>query len=338
MSRAIYNEVEPFAVQWMRNLIAAGHVASGVVDGRSIKELQPDDVAGPGQRHFFAGIAVWSLALRMAGYPDDAPVWTGSCPCQPFSSAGQRRGTADERHLWPEWFRLIRECGPAVVVGEQVASKDGLAWLDTVRADMEGAGYAFAAFDLCAAGVGAPHIRQRLYFAAVRLAHHHHHRREGLAPSRVGAEQPCGHNTDGRGTVGGLADAASARREGGTRSKGHGGGFVRGIASENGGLGDTGRAGLEGLNGPGHLELHGGEESVRPVGSAGAPDYMRVTWLDCRDGKRRPTEPGLFPLAHGASGRVGRLRAYGNAIVAPLAAEFLRALKPEVSHLWEARR
>ena len=113
--------------------------------------------------HFFAGIGVWSYALRLAGWPDNRPVWTGSCPCQPFSSAGKGAGFTDERHLWPEFFRLIRECRPATVFGEQVASKDGLAWLDLVQNSLESAGYACGALDTCAAGVGAPHIRQRLY-------------------------------------------------------------------------------------------------------------------------------------------------------------------------------
>jgi DNA (cytosine-5)-methyltransferase 1 len=126
---ALYNEIEPFAAAWMRELMANGHIAQGVVDERSISDLTPADVAGPGQRHFFAGIGGWSYALRLAGVSDDADIWTGSCPCQPFSSAGKRRGTDDPRHLWPTWFALIRECRPAIVFGEQVAGADGLAWL-----------------------------------------------------------------------------------------------------------------------------------------------------------------------------------------------------------------
>lgn len=155
---AYYNEIDPFAAQWLRELINAGAIAPGDVDERSIADVDPDDLAGFCQCHFFAGIGVWSYALRLAGWPDDRPVWTGSCPCQPFSSAGKIAGFADERHLWPEFFRLIRECRPATIFGEQVASKAGLAWLDLVQADLECAGYACGALDTCAAGVGAPHI------------------------------------------------------------------------------------------------------------------------------------------------------------------------------------
>lgn len=164
--RAYYNEIDPYAAQWLRNLITAGHIAPGDVDERSIADVQPSELVRYTQCHFFAGIGIWSYALRCAGWPDDRPVWTGSCPCQPFSSAGSAGGFDDGRHLWPHWSRLIGECKPSVVFGEQVASRDGLAWLDFVCADMEAAGYAIGAIDTCAAGYGAPHIRQRLYFVA----------------------------------------------------------------------------------------------------------------------------------------------------------------------------
>lgn len=162
---AYYNEHDPFAADWLRNLISAGHIAPGYVDERDIRDVRPDDLRNYTQHHFFAGIGVWSYALRRAGWPDDRPVATGSCPCQPFSTAGRGGGFDDERHLWPSFYHLIQECGFPVVLGEQVASKDGLAWIDLVQADMEGAGYSGGALDLCSAGFGAPHIRQRLYFA-----------------------------------------------------------------------------------------------------------------------------------------------------------------------------
>lgn len=163
---AYYNEIDPFAAQWLRNLIDAGHIAPGVVDSRSIEEVTPNDLKGFKQCHFFAGIGVWSYALRRAGWPDDRPVWTGSCPCQPFSVCGSKKGKSDKRHLFPAWFRLISECQPNVIFGEQVASKDGLDWLDDVQAKLENAAYAFAGFDLCAAGFGAPQMRQRLFWVA----------------------------------------------------------------------------------------------------------------------------------------------------------------------------
>ena len=166
VANAIYNEIEPFAAAWLEQLAERGHIGPGRVDRRSVADLSPDDVAGPGQRHFFAGIGGWSYALRLAGVADDADVWTGSCPCQPFSVAGKGAGVDDPRHLWPAWFRLIRECRPSTIFGEQVAGRAGLEWLDAVRSDMEGCGYAFGSAVLTAAGVGAPHRRERLYFVA----------------------------------------------------------------------------------------------------------------------------------------------------------------------------
>jgi DNA (cytosine-5)-methyltransferase 1 len=151
---AYYNEHDSYAAQWLRNLIAAGLIPAGDVDTRDIRDVRPDELVRYTQCHFFAGIGVWPYALRRAGWPDDRPIWSGSCPCQPFSTAGAKDGFDDERHLWPHWFWLIRERRPAVVVGEQVAGKDGLGWLDLVSADMEGEGYAFGAADLCAAGIG----------------------------------------------------------------------------------------------------------------------------------------------------------------------------------------
>ena len=161
---AYYNEVDPYAAQWLRNLITAGEIAPGDVDERDIRDIRPDELTDYSQCHFFAGIGVWSHALRRAGWSDERPIWTGSCPCQPFSIGGAGEGFADERHLWPHFHWLIEQCRPSVVVGEQVASKDGLGWIDLVSADMEGTGYAFGASDLCAAGFGAAHIRQRLYW------------------------------------------------------------------------------------------------------------------------------------------------------------------------------
>ena len=154
MMAAYYNEFDPGAAAWLRELIAEGHIAPGDVDTRSIADVQPDDLKGYTQAHFFAGIGGWSLALRLGGWPDDRPVWTGSCPCQPFSAAGKRRGTDDERHLWPEFRRLIAARKPPTVLGEQVASADGREWFAAVRTDLEDLAYEVGGADLCAPGIG----------------------------------------------------------------------------------------------------------------------------------------------------------------------------------------
>lgn len=164
--RAYYNDNERFVCRWLRGLVADGSLPPGNVDERPIESVSAADLVGYDQCHFFAGIGGWPLALSMAGWPDEVPVWTGSCPCQPLSGAGLRRGHADKRHLWPAFYALIAECRPPIVFGEQVASADGREWLAAVRADLEALGYAVGAADLCAAGVGAPHVRQRLYWVA----------------------------------------------------------------------------------------------------------------------------------------------------------------------------
>lgn len=158
-----YNEFHAGKAEVLRNMIAEGLIPDGDVDERSIEDVVPSELTGYSQCHFFAGIGIWPLALRMLGWPDTRRVWTGSCPCQPFSSAGKGAGVDDERHLFPAWFHLIEQCRPDEVLAEQVASKDGLGWLDLVQAHMEGANYSGGFLDLCAAGFGAPHIRQRLY-------------------------------------------------------------------------------------------------------------------------------------------------------------------------------
>ena len=164
MLSVYYNEFDPFAAGWLHELIAIGAIPAGTVDTRSIKEVMPDDLKQYEVCHFFAGIGGWAEALRIADYA--GPVWTGSCPCQPFSEAGQRRGADDPRHLWPEFKRLIASAKPPIVIGEQVASADGREWLAGVRTDLEALAYEVGCADLCAAGVGAPTRRQRLYWIA----------------------------------------------------------------------------------------------------------------------------------------------------------------------------
>lgn len=163
---ALYNEIDEYAADWLERLIKANLIAPGIVDRRSIEDLRGDDLRGFRQVHFFAGIGVWSYALRCAGISDDTPLWTGSCPCQPFSAAGKGGGVDDERHLWPALLHLFREQRPVRFLGEQVASKDGLGWLDLVQTDLEAENYTIGALDTCSAGSGAPHIRQRLRIGA----------------------------------------------------------------------------------------------------------------------------------------------------------------------------
>ena len=383
---AYYNEHDPYAAQWIRNLIDHGHVASGVVDERDVWDVTPDDVRGFTQCHFFAGIGIWSHSLRLAGWADDRPVWTASCPCQPFSAAGKGVGFADERHLWPAFFHLVDQCRPPVIFGEQVASKAVEPWVDLVQDDMEALDYSFGAIPFPAASVGAPHIRDRLYWVAYRederhaLGHGGEGRSASIEPERLGCACGLAHpSTRGLGEHGRapwapghaaqcdatgerLAHPDRARQQqhaqcdcgaaqpGQQAPRRHDAcrcGFVgdteharlqvsvsvSGVPGREIGAGPgqaTERAGVyaDGL-GDADSKREGAERGIR--GGSGAECarssfWSDAEWIACRDRKARPTKPGIFPLAHGyPKPRVGMLRAAGNAIVAPQAAEWVRA-------------
>jgi DNA (cytosine-5)-methyltransferase 1 len=307
--KAFYNENEPYAVEWLRNLERAGHIAPGVVDPRGMQELKPKDLEGYRQAHFFAGIGGWSYALRLAGWPDEAEVWTGSCPCQPWSTAGRRKGEKDDRHLWPVWFALIEECRPSVVFGEQVGGPDGLRWLDLIFSDLEGAGYAVGAANLPAASVGAPHIRQRLFFVAFSSEQ----RREGKRVHlRAGKPRSSKSEAARRGPLSELGDASRAR----------GGRNARAV-SRTETQGD--QEGIQARCEPDVALTSSAARLGAPASAAGASFWEPCEWISCSDGKARPTKSGLQPLAHGVPARVGKLRAYGNAIVPQVAALFIQA-------------
>ena len=294
----------------LRELIKEGLIADGEVDDRSILDVKPSDLAGFVQCHFFAGIGGWSYALRLAEWPDDEPVWTGSCPCQPFSVAGKGLGERDERHLWPEFRRLIAECRPSVVFGEQVASKAGRGWLAGVRADLEAVGYGVGAADLCAAGVGAPHIRQRLYWVAESASERCDGRQGSSGQGRrASVEDGCW-----------MGNACCERRQ-----------QERGGSSGDEGP-DEGRtasgcdlvAGSSADGGLPHSMPTRRAEGRSIAGRRPSP-WGGAVLIPCADGKARRIEPSIEPLVDGLPGRVGLLRGYGNAIVPQVAAEFIGA-------------
>lgn len=290
-----YNEFDPQAAAWLRELIRAGEIPDGEVDERSILDVRPDDLRGFIQCHFFAGIGGWPYALRLARIPEDTSVWTGSPPCQPFSVAGKQEGKNDERHLSPHFLGLVGACRPRLLFGEQVASSyvfgkstgrvgrnyfgpPQWAWLDDLFDRLEAAHYAAGASDIPAAGIGAPHIRQRTFFGAINL--------DGLADADHAGSQ--GRIEPGRGCAaqlaagsGGLACGlaeASGRRE----ERPAGGWFAAGDRAERwaAGLGD------------GRHDC-GADAAYSPWAS---PD-----WLCCRDERWRPVEPIDERMAYGVS-------------------------------------
>lgn len=355
---AYYNEFDPYAAQWLRNLIEAGRIAPGIVDERSIEDVRPADIAGFTQCHFFAGVGVWSLALRKAGWPDDKPVWTGSCPCQPFSAAGAGAGFKDPRHLWPSFAWLIGQSKPPVIFGEQVASKAVEPWVDLVHADLEALEYAFGAIPFPSAGVGAPHIRDRLFWVADSNRKPSRQRgqidrrgdsgsdektrtgsRSGSVPDGMayagsaGSSEQRGGRHESSGSASDSSPGRLAHTDGGDASTEwqQRGGQQRQQPQNSGGLLGVAESNSERFNG--FDPLLQWEKSRRVEGvslettGCGPVNgfWGSADWIGCRDDRFRPVEPGTFPLANGAPSRVGRLRAYGNAINSEAAHEFIAA-------------
>lgn len=352
---ALYNEIEPAAAHVLRQVMADGVIAPGTIDTRSIKELKAHDVRGFTQAHFFAGGGLWSVAARLAGWPDDWPLWTASCPCQPFSQAGRGAGFADERHLWPDLLRLVDELDawerPPVIVGEQVAGQAGYDWFDRVRVDLGERGYQAGVVNIPAAAVDAPHIRQRLYWAAVRgdVADVPHNRQQWTGIARRWGSGPA--NDDGHGVT--LGDAFEPGLEGQRR---------HGVSCNAGSVGCKEAFGSP-CNGDAQ-DIQGATNSIerphRPDDAHGS-FWADHEWLRCHDGKARRTKPricmlaneyaasvgshfGLGPITNAEAetiaqvtsgellipsfkGRTALWKIAGNAIVPELAAQVLAALK-----------
>lgn len=309
---AYYNEFDPYPAQWLRNLIAAGHLPAGEVDERSIVDVAPEDLRGFTACHFFAGIGGWAYAGRLAGWPDDRPWWTGSCPCQPFSVAGKQAGFDDERHLWPVWQRLIAKRKPTVIFGEQVAGAAD--WLRLVRSDLEALGYAVGAAPVEAASAGADHKRDRFWFVADSYGN-------GRPASSASGLHNQEYNAEPRSSLVNAAQFGCG--EGQPQPE-----LRRGRSAASGtGLSscDVADSHTQGSQIGPRQSGYAREECSPTVGDSGPGSWLPGQWLMCADGKARRVEPTVCLLAHGVPARVGKLRAYGNAIDPRAAKEIIGA-------------
>ncbi|HHC0136891.1 TPA: DNA cytosine methyltransferase [Klebsiella pneumoniae] len=340
MTASYYNEWDASAAAWLRELINNKLIPYGYVDERSITEVTPSDLEGFTQCHFFAGIGGWPLALQLAGIPASTQLWTGSPPCQPFSVAGKSLGFDDERHLAPAFLRLIRECKPQLLFGEQVAAAIGRHWLDFVFLNLEDKGYACGSAVLPACSVGAPHKRDRLFFGAMQLGDtnsERHNWQYALLQREGQKDMPEATRT---GEAGRIAQTNCEQQRQGccTRKRTN-------YVSEGREQDTTASAGFCSDNA---TNPHHGF-------------WSDADWIGCRDGKFRPVEawtqqmvdgvPGGmghsgdpcvaaafeeigFPLGKDIPARVARLRGYGNAIVPQCAAEFIAAFRGAIEDLF----
>ena len=316
---AYYNEFDPNAAAWLRQLIKQGLIADGDVDDRSIVDVRPEDIRGYEQCHFFAGIGGWSYALRLAGVSDSEPLWTASLPCQPFSTAGKQLGKSDERHLLPHFIELVRQCSPNRIFGEQVPGAIRHGWLDDLYTEMEQENYAVGACVLTAAGAGAYHIRQRLYWMANANSKRcdwepvllRQEQDKALQVTRGSANDGLAYSMrirqQGQGELGqSLHTAQSGDREVDRAIN------VSDISNRTkvSGMGDTehnGRITSEKSKGNGET-IHNSEtweNSTRESTGASTPriisEWSSPDWIYCRDNKYRPIKSSSIKMAHGVS-------------------------------------
>lgn len=356
---AYYNEIDGFCCGALKRNIERGWLPPGDIDTRDIREVQPEDLRGYGQVHLFAGIGGFGLAARLAGWPDERPLWTGGYPCQPFSVAGLQAGISDDRYLWPEVARLLEGASerPPWCLFENVDGHTALG-LDRTLFDLETLEYAGRPFWIPACAVKAPHERMRVWIVARDLADAERaerrtgepggddaHWHDAGRPQETGGARECGENHI-RGTV---ANSASELPHGGgcpgsrgrqehsdridrTMGNGVGAGLQirEGITRHHGpefppaertsgGAVDHGNRGRRG---------GGSEEEIRARrdGPEHTGPWDDHAWIVGSDGKARRVKPGIRLLAHGIPQRVAKLKSLGNAIVAEEAARVIRTM------------
>ena len=233
---------------------------------------------------------------------------TGGYPCQPFSNAGRKKGEQDPRHLWPEMFRLIKECRPSWVCAENVSGHIKLG-LDSVLSDLESQGFQTRTFSISASSVGANHKRERVWILAYSERNNDQQEIQGVdgEKKKISGEH--------------RKEDSDTRKPGGTDS-------IRKTSDKY--VEDTRRSLRQGSQFQGKnenkIEKENANLTERP-GEASQPDVadtqgVYVQGQHDRQGKRQPwgeswwaVEPKLGRVAHGVSGRVHRLKALGNSLL-----------------------
>jgi len=262
---------------------------------------------------------------------------SGGFPCQPWSVAGKQGGTADDRNLWPEMLRVIRELRPRWVVAENVPNLDTMGYLDVAIDDLESIGYEVRPIEIPAAGVGAPHLRRRIWIVAYAQQTRWRSSAKGRdvanrdntrGQEATGRPQICGQH----GEQGVMADTRSMgihqRRQHG--NVGQQGGQSPGVRGD--GLSSGERAEGSALANSEGQRLNNGNDSelqrprpgeINPSASPGSHSRgLEARWWS--------VEPNIRRVASRVPSRVDRLKGLGNAIV-PQIAEIIGRLIVEIN-------
>ena len=222
---------------------------------------------------------------------------TGGFPCQPFSVAGKQAGTDDDRHLWPVMFRIIQELTPRWVIGENVKGltniQDGVVF-ETVCSDLEGEGYEVRAFNIPAAGVGAPHRRERIWIVAHAKRYNKIDEIGGSDETSRGIQEE--HRQDDSSAR--LTSRTSSIRQSNNRHD---------VANTESSIGYDNEA----------VTRNGGSSTQEVFGDGSSISGEGSWWH---------TEPDVGRVAHGIPGRVYRLKGLGNSIVPKIAEEIGKAI------------
>ena len=275
---------------------------------------------------------------------------TGGFPCQPFSVAGKQKGTSDDRHLWPEMFRIIKEFTPRWVIGENVKGlinlQDGLVF-ETVCTDLEGEGYEVRAFNIPAAGVGAPHRRERIWIVAhsddtrnrtPEYETNENGQKINERRQKQSQFKSSGHSKDVENSRRTLRQGTEFREknENETRKK-DADKHQRSSSPSEVNVANTRSERLERQLGS---QLQGTREGFTNGSKDDTDTYgkrLEGFWTkhELREGKKEEqtcgdgwwqSEPNVGRVANGVPGRVHRLKALGNSIVPKIAEEIGRAI------------
>ncbi|MGR3218610.1 MAG: DNA (cytosine-5-)-methyltransferase [Candidatus Anammoxibacter sp.] len=257
-------------------------------------------------------------------YRDSVDLVCGGFPCQPFSVAGKQGGYEDDRHLWPEMFRIIKECKPTWVIGENVAGFVKMA-LDDVLLDLEAEGYATQSFVIPACAVGAIHRRDRVWI----IGYSEHNGRNGSengqsdSPRNDGNKEgqnetiqsarPSCKGCDDANAKGECRDGREFNKNGRQTLQGE----TRASGCENDANANNER--LQRPSAPGHIKSKREDTKQQP---AGLYDFFRQEFKPIR----LPTESPVCSKHDGVSDRVARLKALGNAVVPQLPEMIGRAI------------